>query len=137
MISLKEISEAHDTIKGLATNIFLIPFWYVAIFLFNKEFYISADSIIIFAMCIVLSFISSFLLVFMMLQINKRREYSLFDDLIPSVVVSITWLSILIFIIYTLGFIFNIYIYFYWFLVIYFSPIFFFIVLFYLFKGME
>ena len=51
-----------------------------------------------------------------------------FEKMMVSTAMLIAWLSVLIFVFYSLGFLFGIYLYFYWFLVIYFFPL----ILFYL-----
>lgn len=38
MSFIKELEETHDSIKTIALNLLLIPFWYVSIFIFNNEF---------------------------------------------------------------------------------------------------
>lgn len=125
MSLFKEITESHDTVKAIAIILFLIPFWYVAIFLFNNEFYKSSDNLIILAMCIVISMISAVLFSFFVHNIYeaKNENKTIVEHMGVCVAVLIIWLSILIFSFYSLGFLLNIYIYFYWFLVIYFAPL--------------
>lgn len=125
MSLFKEITESHDAVKAIAVILFLIPFWYVAIFIFNNEFYKSSDNLIILAMCIVISLISAILFTFYMQNIYeaKNKNKTILEHMSVSVAILIIWLSILIFSFYSLGFLLNIYIYFYWFLVIYFAPL--------------
>ena len=125
MAILKELQESHESIKAIALVLLLIPFWYVSIFMFNNEFYKAADSIITVSMCIVISLISSFLFQMFLSKIKEpnNKQKTFFDNMLVSVALLIIWLSALIFIIYSLGFLFKTYIYFYWFLVIYFAPI--------------
>lgn len=125
MSLFKEITESHDTVKAIAIILFLIPFWYVAIFLFNNEFYKSSDNLIILAMCIVISMISAVLFSFFVHNIYeaKNENKTIVEHMGVCVAVLIIWLSILIFSFYSLGFLLNVYIYFYWFLVIYFAPL--------------
>jgi hypothetical protein len=125
MSLFKEITESHDTVKAIAIILFLIPFWYVAIFLFNNEFYKSSDNLIILAMCIVISMISAVLFSIFVHNIYeaKNENKTILEHMGVCVAVLIIWLSILIFSFYSLGFLLNIYIYFYWFLVIYFAPL--------------
>ena len=126
---IDEINNLHSSLRAIVLNIFIIPFWYVAIYLFNNEFYKSADNLIMLAMCIVLSLVSTFLVSEMFYradeEVNETSEEGwyviyLFSN---SIFLLCSWLSLLIFTIYSLGFLFNIYIYFYWFLVIYFFPL--------------
>ena len=126
MSFIKELNESHDSLKAIALNLFIIPFWYVAIFLFNNEFYKSSDNIIIITMCIVISLISSILFTFLLTKTDPENTSKniFFEKMIGSIAILTIWLSALIFVIYSLGFLFSIYLYFYWFLVIYFSPLF-------------
>lgn len=123
---MQEINESNEIIKAKAVNLLLIPFWYVAIFLFDNSFYYIGDTIIIVAMCIVLSLVSSFSLSICLdefiNQNNKSDNIYLYTMSISVALLSV-WLSLLIFIVYSFGFLFNQFIYFYWFIVIYFSPI--------------
>ncbi|RKS03199.1 hypothetical protein [Flavobacterium sp. 102] len=136
MSIIKELNESHESLRGFALNLFLIPFWYVSIFLFNNEFFISNDIVIIFAMCFVISISSSGFLTFLLDLINtdENQKDIFFHEMTVSIVLLCSWLSLLIFVIYTLGFLFNIYIYFYWFIIIYFFPLFIFLILYFIFK---
>jgi len=124
MSILKEINDLHDSLKAFTINIFLIPFWYVALFLFNNEFYSSSDNLIILAMTIVISLTSSGVTTFLLHIIQKSEgETGVFiDQMMISVTALCIWLSLLIFIVYSLGFLFDIYIYFYYFLILYYTP---------------
>ena len=129
MSILKELNESHASLKAIALNLFIIPFWYVAIFLFNNEFYKSSDSIIITTMCIVISLVSSVFFFIFLIKIEVNTSDNIFfEKMMVSTAMLIAWLSVLIFVFYSLGFLFGIYLYFYWFLVIYFFPL----ILFYL-----
>jgi CDP-diglyceride synthetase len=125
MSYIKDLSESHDSIKAISLNLILIPFWYVSIFMFNKEFYKASDSLIVISFCIVLSFLSSMLLAFFwnIIDIKNNIKVDFFSNMNTSIGVLTIWLSALIFITYSFGFLFKQYIYFYWFIVIYFSPI--------------
>jgi hypothetical protein len=129
MSILKEINDSNEFIKAKAINLFLLPFWYVSIFLFNYEFYSKSDSLIIIAMCIVITLTSTFSLSLIIEKLNIINGDNTEDDNYLyhssiSVILLIIWLSILIVLFYSLGFLFNVYIYFYWYLVIYSTPIF-------------
>lgn len=124
MSFLKELNDSHITLKAFALNVFLIPFWYVSIYLFNNEFFMKNDIVIILAMCITISLISCGTLSFIFrISENNKNNNLIFEEMGMSIMILCIWLSILIFSIYSIGFLFNIYIYFYWFLVIYFIPI--------------
>lgn len=129
---IDEINNLHSSLKAIVLNIFIIPFWYVAIYLFNNEFYKSADNLIMLAMCIILSLVSTFLVSIMFYKADKEVKENSEEDwyviqiFSNSISLLCTWLSLLIFAFYSIGFLFNIYIYFYWVLVIYFFPLIFF-----------
>ena len=78
MSILKELNESHASLKAIALNLFIIPFWYVAIFLFNNEFYKSSDSIIITTMCIVISLVSSVFFSIFLIKIEVNTSDNIF-----------------------------------------------------------
>lgn len=125
MSLLKEINESHDSLKALSLNLFLIPFWFIAIFLFNNEFYSSNDTLIILVMALVISlFSSTFLSLSIHLLHNKyNKDIPLMEQMGISIILLCAWISLIIFFVYSLGFFFKIFIYFYYFLVIYFIPL--------------
>jgi hypothetical protein len=126
MSIIDDINKAHFGIKAIALNLILLPFWYVAIYLFNNDFYIKGDYIIIIAMCIALSMISSFFTSILYDKITSslnKTKYNIINLMGITIMILTIWLSILIVFFYSIGFLFNIYIYFYWFLVIYSAPI--------------
>lgn len=132
MSVIEEINNLSIPLKIIAVNIFLIPFWYVAIYLFNFDFYSSADSVIIFAMCIVLSCTSTIPLSLMIYKAyeevkqHKETVEYFFEMKLNAVVSLCIWLSLLIFVTYSLKFLFNFTFHFYYFIVLYFFPLFFF-----------
>lgn len=73
MSLIKEVNESNQIIRAKAVNLLLLPFWYVAIYLFNNSFYSKSDIIITASMCIVLSLVSSFLL---SLSLSEYVEYT-------------------------------------------------------------
>jgi hypothetical protein len=125
MSLLKEIFEAGEFIKAKATILFLIPFWYVSIYLFNYQFYHREDTIIIVTMCIVISIVSSFSLAACLIFLfnPKQVKNTYLNAMSASVIILCLWLSLLIFIVYSSGFLFNQFIFFYLFIIIYFFPI--------------
>ena len=126
MSIIQEVNESNEIIKAKAVNLLLLPFWYVSMFLFNKSFYSKEDTVIIVAMCIVLSLISSFslsLCLDIFINKNNKSDNIYLNTMSISVALLSVWLSLLIFITYSFEFLFNQFIYFYWFIIIYFSPI--------------
>lgn len=127
MSIIREVNESNEIIKAKAVNLLLIPFWYVSMFLFNKSFYSKENTIIVVTMCVVLSLISSFSLSISIdgfINRNNKGDNIYLNTMSLSVAILCVWLSLLIFIVYSFGFLFNQFIFFYWFIVIYFSPIF-------------
>lgn len=125
MSILKEINESHISLQATALTLFLVPFWYVSIYLFAKDFYKSSDTIVILAMCIVISLTSS---VLFFLFCDKQSglentEKPLISNMILSVILLSFWITLLIFITYSLHFFFNRQLYFYSFVIIYYLPI--------------
>lgn len=126
MSLIKEVEELDSALKALLLSIVLMPFWYVSIYLFKNSFYQSADLIIVIIMCFVLSTSSSFLLSATGLweQDEKLRAgHTVFTDMILSVTILATWLTFLIFILYSLKYYFNIVINFYYLVILYYTII--------------
>ncbi len=125
MSYIKDLGESHDSMKSIALNLIIIPFWYVAIFLFNKDFYLNSDTIIITLFSIIISFLSSMLFTFFLNKMDEKNSTpaDMFGNMIASIAILSIWLSFLIFTTYSFRFLFNQEIYFYWFVVIYFTPV--------------
>lgn len=125
MSIFKEINDSEEEIKLIAIPLFLVPFWVVVIFLFNNEFYRASDSIIIITMSIVISMVSAFWffsIMFLIYRMNKQKS-ELLQTMGFSVILLIVWTSILTVILYSIGFLYNIYFYFFYVLVIFCIPI--------------
>ena len=125
MSILKELQESHDAIKAISLSAFLIPFWYITIYLLGNNLFILSGNIVVLAFCIVLSVVSAFLSCLFCAQtiLLSDNEYNLTNNMILSVVFLSLWLAILIFVTYSIQFLFNKETYLYWFIVIYFFPI--------------
>ena len=148
MSIINEINNLHITLKALLLNLFLMPFWYIAIYLFNDDFYHNADIIIIVVFSLVLSVISSMSVAYLFelsgdldiekskvtddsksltkKEIKKRKTLDnkmLFDDTLRSVFVLSVLMSIMIFVFYSLKYYCDFLIDFYYFIVINFSII--------------
>ncbi len=129
MSLIEDLDKLHISLKIIAVSFFLIPFWDVAIFLFNNDFYRTSDIIIITAMCLILSITSTSLLSVMFYKAAQEKKTHTDDPsyymatMTQAVVVLIIWISILIFGTYTMRFIFNISIQFYYFIVLYYAPL--------------
>jgi hypothetical protein len=60
-------------LKNMFINIILIPFWYISIYLFENELYVSGDTALTLSVCVTLTFTISalFALIF---SINNKNE---------------------------------------------------------------
>ncbi|TDD99956.1 hypothetical protein [Flavobacterium sandaracinum] len=125
MSILKELNESHISIKGLSISLFLVPFWYISIYLFGNDFYKLAGNIVVLAFCIIVSVTSSVLSLMFCDKVNRlaRVETSLINNMSVSVILLTFWISFLIFITYSIEFLFNKLTYLYVFIVIYYTPI--------------
>lgn len=125
MSLLKELNESHITLKSYSLNAFLLPFWYLAIYLFDKDFYAKGEIIDI-VMCINLSLISSTIFSYLGSDLNSGKSDNTFiSNMTVSIILLCIWISILILIFYSLKYFFDIKINFYYFIILYFVPIFF------------
>ncbi len=128
MISFKDISESGNELKSLLSQVFVIPFWYVAIHIFHKDFFYDNDFFLIIAYCLCLTLVSSLLIGIIIIHTNDDldiKEQGIFNIRANStiVVLQIVWLSILI----VSGYFFNVFFYlkfYFWsFLITYIVPI--------------
>jgi hypothetical protein len=126
MAIIEEINKSHISIRAISISLFLVPFWYLSVFLFGNEFYISADNFVVLAFCLVLS-ISSSVLFYLFIEktggFEKTTEPMLNCMSVSIILLSVWLLLLLIFTTYSFDFLFNQKIFFYWFIVIYFIPI--------------
>ena len=102
---MKDIIGLSELIKTKISLLLLLPFWYLAIYLFNNDFYDSSDLILKIVACLSLSVVAEIIFSTSFIVILKCRDYKNEDikeieDF--STVNLILWLSILIFISYTL-----------------------------------
>ncbi len=125
MAIIEEINKSHISIRAVSISFFLVPFWYISVFLFGNEFYRSSDNLVILSFCIVISLSSSGLFSLFTSKIGdlKSTKEPLLNSMSVSVVMISIWLLLLIFACYSLDFLFNKKIYFYWFVSIYYIPI--------------
>jgi hypothetical protein len=110
-------------LKSVLINVIILPFWIVSIYIFEQDIYKSNDYLIISALCISLTIISSFLtsLIFI---INNNNHYFLSEKVvIPSVAIQVFLISGVIFIGYLFKVLLNIEFLFYGFLSTYFGII--------------
>ena len=120
MSIFSEIKDSHHLIVTIAISQFLAPFWYIAIFLFNRDFYDNSDSIIIIVFCSVLSMLPTTMVTILNADKTKPAPATIQIETGKNVTVLILWLSLLIFICYNIQFFCNREIEFYYFLLIFF-----------------
>ena len=124
MAIIEEINKSHISIRAISISLFLVPFWYLSVFLFGNEFYKSADNFVVVSFCLVIS-VSSSVLFYLFTEktggLENTREPMLNCMSFCVAILSI-WLLLLIFVSYSLDFLFNKKIFFYWFVVIYYVP---------------
>ena len=126
MSLLKELNDSHITIRAISLSLFLLPFWYISIYLFGNEFYVLSGNIVVLSLCLVICITSSalfYVFCFKTTDFEKTTNNALISNMTIAVVFLSLWISTLIFIIYSIDFLFNRKIYFYWFIVIYYAPI--------------
>lgn len=109
-------------VKNLLVNILLLPFWYLAIYIFHPNLYQSNDFFIILSVCICLILISSLVTSIVFVNINKGKNHILNSTIVySSVVFQIFILSVLIFLSYLFKVYFNEIFLFYGFVLTYFG----------------
>jgi hypothetical protein len=131
MSYISEIKDLHVTIKAILLNCGLMPFWYVAIYLFNNDFFQKSELILILSLCVVIILSASFFFtaIFFVAHLqdkainNNTETFSFFDYSLTSIILLGTWLATLIFIFYSVDFFTNYKIIFYYFVVLYFAPL--------------
>lgn len=124
MSYIKDIQESHDALKGIVSSLFLMPFWYLTIFLVNHELYTNNNFTTLVVISFVLSITSFIFMVIVALLSDSPDDNSTFFE-VTIFCVSLLWLwkVILLFVVYTIAFLFKQELYFYSYIVIYFFPI--------------
>ena len=125
MSILEDLNSSHISIRAISVTLFLLPFWYLSVFLFANDFFKSADYFVILSFCLIVIFSSSFFLYFFIDKIDSQKSK---DKILSCMSVSVMflclWILLLIFVLFSIKFLFKIEIYFYYFCIIYFAPIF-------------
>lgn len=129
MSLLKDINDSNDVIKGKALILLLVPFWYFSLYLFNLEFYQKNDLILMLSFCFIVSLLSVFLVSYFVDVFLKKHISEYLNTVTASVIILIIWISFLIFSFYSLKIFLDIKVLYYWFILIYFTPIFVFILI--------
>ena len=94
------IKQLPKKLRNMSINIFLIPFWYISIYLFGPSIYNSKDSILIASVCISYTIISAFLAYVTAFVLDKkpRKKKKRFHHgtIIMSFINQVSWLSTII-----------------------------------------
>ena len=123
MSIIKDVNEAHDSLKALSLSLLLAPFWYFSLFLFTSNFYIESDLILKIVFCLIASLLSAYLTSLAIgNQINEKKN-DVMKSMILAVFFLILWKSLLMFIVYSVFFFLKKEIYYYWYTIIFFLPI--------------
>lgn len=126
MISFKDVKEAGDEIQIFLLSLVLMPLWYISLHLFARNFFKENDLILIGCYCFGLSAVSviivSISLLFHIVADNDKL-IPLFGSIKFSVIALFFWLSLDIFIFYSVKIFTNQTIPFYSFLISYFFPV--------------
>ncbi|ULC59520.1 hypothetical protein MBM09_00740 [Flaviramulus sp. BrNp1-15] len=126
MSYLKDIEESSEFLKSFVISLLISPLWYLSIFFLNNNFYENTNGTVLIVLSGTLSFVSVFFMTFILLLTEdfKEEKENEEDRILKSVSVSalilIIWKSILLFVVYSVGFFCNAYIYFYWYIIIFF-----------------
>ncbi|MDV3461827.1 hypothetical protein CMV04_12485 [Elizabethkingia anophelis] len=125
MSALKDVLESNEFIKSGSLIFIMMPFWYISIYLFNKNFIDRSDYIAISCFCYGLSVVSVYSSAFSILvsdiRLGKRRR--LFLLIGPELIKHTIFLSVLIFIFYSIRYIYNWKIDYYVFMLCFFTPV--------------
>lgn len=116
-----DFTKIPEKLKSFLINLMLIPFWYIAIYLFHPIFYTNSDLIIIFFMCVGLTIVSSILFAFIHSSIDDEVDVIDTEEILTSTVLRILLLSLLIFGNYMFYIFFGIRLLFYGLLLIYYG----------------
>lgn len=126
MSYIKDLQESHDSLKGLALSLLLIPFWMVTMFFLNNAFYNKTDFTVLCMISGVLSFFSTTLttlIVGMITESKNGKAQELLDSFLAAVLMLIPWKCLLLFIVYSIKYLFDIHLALYYYIIIYLTPI--------------
>jgi hypothetical protein len=127
MSIFKEISESHSFVKVLAISLILAPFWYLALYLFNYDFFKTEDIILKTVFCTSISVASSLALGNLSARYNRyakdKKEIAFEVFVLVAIYINCIYLSLMLFVGYSIQYFTEYSIIFYWFLFIYLLPI--------------
>lgn len=110
------IGEIPIYLKNMLLNVLLLPFWYIAIYLFSPEIYATGDILLLLSICISLTMISSIIAsILVNLNEEKEKRVSPFDtaNVVGALLIQVFVLSLLLIISFLVpkfvGFIFEFY----------------------------
>ena len=138
MSLIKDVSEAHHSLKALLIWLLVAPFWYVAFYLFKDNFLNSNSTLTVVVFVICFTLLGNVLTELIVATKNKvdvisggvetlepeeRSELDFITPTIQAISFNIIWLSFLIFVLYTIKYFSGWTIDFYYILLIKFVPL--------------
>ena len=69
-----DLNNAPEALKSSLVNLVVLPFWYIAIYLFNPDFFIKNDFSLILAFCFCFTVIGSILLAFYTFYLTEKKH---------------------------------------------------------------
>lgn len=96
-----DLTKLPKELKIILSNLLVLPFWYISIFIFNKDLYYTGDNLLIFSLCICLGLSSSIISSVSSTEIIESKN-GLFDTGVASLslFIQIVIISVLIYISY-------------------------------------
>lgn len=72
MVSL-DLTNAPDEIRGALVNIFVLPFWYIILYLFHRDFFLSNDTLLIIAFCLCFTIVGGIMMAYISFFSDQSR----------------------------------------------------------------
>ncbi len=119
-----DFSKFPKDLKSILINTIMFPFWYISIYMLNKDLYYSGDYLLITSICICFTFISYTLSSFISIDVlDELKDKWVLDYpvIITSIFIQVSWLSIILFSCYLANIFTGSILYFHSFLIIYFG----------------
>ncbi|SFD43334.1 hypothetical protein SAMN04487987_1175 [Algibacter pectinivorans] len=123
MSLFKDIQESHDSIKALGISLLLAPFWYLSIYLFHPEWYLKTDIIIKIILSCLLPILSVIFSSIYLSDTIEGNTFGLIENTVAILYFLMMWKAILMFCVYTFCFFTDNELYYYGYIMIYFTPI--------------
>lgn len=119
MSLIRDISESHDLLKCIAISLIVAPLWYISIYLIHPELFEKTDFIFKVIFCSVNSLLTAIPFSLFLNVIDEKKNSNLIESSIVSTLIVFLYKSFYLFIIYSILFLNNKSMYFYWYIVLY------------------